>query len=188
MTIIESSKNGGFLKEKKHMSELVEKHMILCIDETQDQIIQGFGGAFTEASAYNLSRVEKDVRRSMLEAYFHPTKGAGYTMGRISIHSCDFSIQSYDYVDAYDETLESFDISRDQPIIDMILEAQSIAGRKIDIIASPWSPPFWMKTNGSMIKGGELIPKYYGLWATYIIKFIQAYEHKGVIIDAVTIQ
>ena len=188
MIIVETSRKDGYLKTKTNMSSLAKKHVLLKVSDEKDQVMQGFGGAFTEASAYNLSRVNKQARREMLEAYFHPTFGAGYQLGRISINSCDFSISSYDYVTPYDETLQSFDISRDQKMIDMILEAQEIAGKTMSILASPWSPPFWMKTNESMIKGGELKPQYYGLWAQYIVKFIQAYKEKGVFIDAITVQ
>ncbi len=133
-------------------------------------------------------RVEKNIREQLLKAYFDPIDGIGYSMGRISINSCDFGLGTYDYVQPYDETLHSFDISRDQHIIDMIKEATKIAQKDLQILASPWSPPFWMKDNLKAIKGGKLLKKYYALWAQYIIKFIQAYKNQGVLIDALTIQ
>ncbi len=160
----------------------------IIIHDDFDQTMQGFGGAFTEASAYNLSRIHKDVRKRLMKAYFDPEEGIGYSLGRISINSSDFGLSTYDYVDAFDESLASFDISRDQHIIDVILEAQAIALKKIEILASPWSPPYWMKDNQSAIKGGKLLKKYYKLWATYIVKFIVAYQEKGINIKALTIQ
>jgi glucosylceramidase len=160
----------------------------IIIHDDFDQTMQGFGGAFTEASAYNLSRIHKDVRKRLMKAYFDPEEGIGYSLGRISINSSDFGLSTYDYVDEFDESLESFDISRDQHIIDVILEAQAIALKKIEILASPWSPPYWMKDNQSAIKGGKLLKKYYKLWATYIVKFIVAYQEKGINIKALTIQ
>ena len=163
-------------------------HEEIIIHDDFDQTMQGFGGAFTEASAYNLSRINKDVRNKLLRSYFDPKEGIGYTLGRISINSSDFGLSTYDYVDAFDETLASFDMSRDQHIIDVILEAQKIAGKEIEILASPWSPPYWMKDNQSAIKGGKLLKKYYKLWATYIVKFIMAYQEKGINIKALTIQ
>ena len=163
-------------------------HEEIIIHDDFDQTMQGFGGAFTEASAYNLSRINKEVRNTLIKAYFDPKEGIGYALGRVSINSSDFGLSTYDYVDGYDETLASFDISRDQHIIDVILEAQKIAGKDIEIIASPWSPPYWMKDNQSAIKGGKLLKKYYKLWATYIVKFIIAYQEKGININALTIQ
>ena len=116
-------------------------HEEIIIHDDFDQTMQGFGGAFTEASAYNLSRINKEVRNTLIKAYFDPKEGIGYILGRVSINSSDFGLSTYDYVDAFDETLASFDISRDQHIIDVILEAQKIAGKDIEILASPWSPP-----------------------------------------------
>lgn len=186
--IFETSKFG-----KRH--ELITRAQVdtkhqeeINIHDDFDQTMQGFGGAFTEASAYNLSRINKDTRNKMMKVYFDPEEGIGYSLGRISINSSDFGLSTYDYVDAFDESLQSFDISRDQHIIDLILEAQKIAGKDIDILASPWSPPFWMKDNQSAIKGGKLLKKYYKLWATYIVKFIIAYQEKGINIKALTIQ
>ena len=56
-------------------------------------------------------------------------------------------------------------------------------------MATPWSPPAWMKTNGSLI-GGRLIddPKIYRAYADYFVRFIKAYARAGVPIDAVTVQ
>lgn len=152
------------------------------------QTIIGFGGAFTEASAYNLSRIDVDKRQKAIEAYFDPDKGLGYTLGRVSIHGCDFSLGSYLYIKDYDDSLESFDISRDQSIIDLIKDAEKIAQRPIQILGSPWTPPFWMKDNQSPIRGGKLLPKYYQTWADYFVKFIQAYQKKGISVFAVSVQ
>ncbi len=152
------------------------------------QTIIGFGGAFTEASAYNLSRIDTSKRKKAIEAYFDPIKGLGYTIGRVSIHGCDFSLGSYLYIKDYDDSLESFDISRDQIIIDLIKDAEKIAQQPIKILGSPWTPPFWMKDNQSPIRGGKLMPQYYQTWADYFVKFINAYQTKGVDIFAVSVQ
>ena len=188
ITIYETSKSG---KRHELVSNINLKPAIkevIHIQEQFDQTMQGFGGAFTEASAYNLSRVEKNIREQLLKAYFDPIDGIGYSMGRISINSCDFGLGTYDYVQPYDESLQSFDVSRDQHIIDMIKEATKMAQKDLQIIASPWSPPFWMKDNLKAIKGGKLLKKYYALWVQYIIKFIEAYKDQGITIDALTIQ
>lgn len=186
--IFETSKRGKRHEAISPIQVDTTHHEEIIIYNDFDQTMQGFGGAFTEASAYNLSRINKEVRNTLIKAYFDPKEGIGYALGRVSINSSDFGLSTYDYVDAYDETLASFDISRDQHIIDVILEAQKIAGKDIEILASPWSPPYWMKDNQSAIKGGKLLKKYYKLWATYIVKFIIAYQEKGINIKALTIQ
>jgi glucosylceramidase len=53
--------------------------------------------------------------------------------------------------------------------------------------ASPWSPPGWMKTTGTMM-GGHLLPQWYPAYAEYFVKFIRAYEAEGIPIYAVTVQ
>jgi glucosylceramidase len=149
----------------------------------------GFGGAFTEASGYNLSRVDQSVRTQALKDYFDPENGLGYTIGRVSIHGCDFSLSSYSYIEENDTTLETFDISRDfNYVIPLIKDAEEVAGQPIQILASPWSPPAFMKTNNSMIKGGELKDEYRQLWADYFVKFIEEYEKAGVTIWGLTVQ
>jgi glucosylceramidase len=77
----------------------------------------GFGGAFTESSAYNLSRINKEARMNAIKAYFDPIEGLGYTIGRVSIHSCDFSLNSYTYIEENDIELKTFDISRDEKLV-----------------------------------------------------------------------
>ena len=55
----------------------------------------------------------------------------------------------------------------------------------IKIIATPWSPPKWMKTSNSYI-GGEL--KEYDIYAKYFIKYFEAMKEQGINIWAITPQ
>jgi glucosylceramidase len=161
----------------------------ISIDQSKKmQTIIGFGGAFTESSAYNLLRIDKEKRAKAIEAYFDQEKGLGYTIGRVSIHGCDFSLGSYLYIKDYDDELKTFSIDRDQPIIDLILDAEKYAKQKIEILGSPWTPPFWMKDNNKPIRGGKLLKKYYQTWANYYVKFIEEYEKKNVKISWLSIQ
>lgn len=173
-----------------HTEEVLPKlKMTLNVDPSKTmQSIIGFGGAFTEASAYNLLRINKEQRLNAIKAYFDPVDGLGYTIGRVAIHGCDFSLDSFLYIDDHDDSLNSFSIKRDQPIIDLINDASKISGQKVEILASPWTPPFWMKDNNSPIRGGKLLPKYDQIWANYFVKFIKAYEEKGIDIFSVTVQ
>jgi glucosylceramidase len=57
----------------------------------------------------------------------------------------------------------------------------------VSIIGSPWSPPGWMKTSGSMI-GGTLLPSSYGPLAKYFVEFVKQYEAAGVPIFGITPQ
>ncbi len=62
---------------------------------TTFQTIFGFGGAFTDATAYNLAQIPSDAKTSILRNYFDLDSGSGYTVGRIPMASCDFSTHSY---------------------------------------------------------------------------------------------
>lgn len=162
---------------------------ILINKDQQFQEILGFGGAFTEAACYTLSQMSSNRRKEVLEAYFNRNNGLGYNIGRVHIHSCDFSLENYTYVDDYDVDLNSFSIERDMKwIIPTIKDAEEILGSKIKFLASPWSPPAWMKTNNEMNNGGKLKPEYYEAWARYYVKFIDEYQKAGVEIFAVSVQ
>ena len=153
------------------------------------QEILGFGGAFTESACYNLYRVSKSVREQALKLYFDPEEGLGYTMGRVSIHGCDFSLNSYTYIEEGDWELKTFDISRDrQWVIPTIKDAERIAGQPIRLLASPWTPPAFMKDNNSPIRGGHLLEEFADAWARYYVKFIEEYRKEQLTIWGVSVQ
>ena len=139
------------------------------------QEIEGFGGAFTEAAALTFHKLSEERQAEFLRAYFDPNHGLGYTLCRTHINSCDFSLGNY----AYDEVegdveLRHFSIDRDrQALIPLIQAARKVAGRQIKLLASPWSPPAWMKTNGRMTGGGKLKPEYRAAWAPYLCRYIR---------------
>jgi glucosylceramidase len=161
------------------------------VDETvQFQTMQGFGGAFTEASAVTWLKLDTAARKALLEAYFSQDTGHGYTFCRVHMNSCDFSLGNYSHVEqAQDIELSSFNIKRDeQALLPFIQAALAVAQQAIKLLASPWSPPAWMKSNGQMNHGGKLLPQYRAAWAQCYVKFIQAYEARGVPIWGVSVQ
>lgn len=153
------------------------------------QSFMGFGGAFTESAAYTLSGAPTQVRDEALRAYFCKEKGLGYVLGRVHIHSCDFSLENYTYVADGDKSLETFDISREEKwVIPMIKDAAAYAKAPLTLLASPWSPPAFMKDTKEMNYGGKLLPEFYEAWAAYYVRFVQAMKEKGVPIWAVSVQ
>lgn len=179
---------------KRFSEEVLTEKQINNVDFVIDDSISfqsmvGFGGAFTESAAYNLSRVDKSVREEALKAYFDKEEGLGYTIGRVSIHSCDFSLNSYTYIEEGDAELKTFDISRDLDlVIPLIKDSEKYAKEEIQILASPWSPPAFMKSNNKMVKGGELLPEFYDAWARYYVKFIEEYRKEGITLWGITVQ
>jgi glucosylceramidase len=65
-----------------------------------------------------------------------------------------------------------------------VLKAILAINPNIKIMATPWSPPVWMKDNNSFI-GGSLQPQYYGVYAQYFVKYIQKMKAEGITIDAI---
>jgi glucosylceramidase len=172
----------------KSPSEKTPTATITLKPETTFQEITGFGGAFTESSAYLLNQVNKANREKILEAYFSEA-GANYSLTRTHMNSCDFSLDHYSYAPVEnDMLLDSFSIEEDRDdIIPMIKEAQAISKDGFRIIASPWTAPPWMKDNNDWY-GGKLLKKYYPTWALFFSKYYLAYEQEGIDIWAFTVE
>lgn len=183
------------------------------------QRVWGIGTSFTESAAFTLATLEPK-RRAELMARLFSADGADFALGRAPIGSTDFSLTgNYSYVDrANDFDLSSFSVALDEDgfsarehpeiedesfdILPMIKEAiaikRSSSDGQLNIIASPWSAPFWMKDinawslapgehpdypNGT---GGALKPDCHALFADYLIRYIEAYKERGVKIWGIT--
>lgn len=176
-----------WLEEVKQAEETKDcMHVINVYPDLVEQEIEGFGGAFTEASVHNYENLSEEGKLDFLAAYFKE-EGLRYNMGRVHMNSCDFALKNYTYVNEGDMTLDSFDIYRDEKSMIPLLK-QAMQEQEIHLLVSPWSPPAYMKTNGEMNHGGKLKEKCYGLWAEYFVKYIKAYQKAGIDIKYVTIQ
>ena len=176
--------------EFKEMKQPLETQICVFVDPaTKFQTYLGIGGALTDAAAETFYKLPRDKQQEVLQAYFDKQKGIGYTIARTNINSCDFSSDMYTYVSNEDKGLKSFNIDHDKKYkIPFIKEAMKAAGGKINLFASPWSPPGWMKDNHDMLHGGKLKADYADSWALYFTKFIKAYEKEGVPVWGITIQ
>lgn len=162
---------------------------VFVYPELQFQTLVGIGGAITDASAEVFAKLSAPVQEALLNAYFDTTDGIGYNLVRVPIHSSDFSSESFTYVTATDAALSTFSIDHDRQYrLPMLARVQEKTGDQMVLYASPWSPPPFMKTNGSMLQGGKLIPEYAGSWAQYYVRFIQEYEKEGFPVWGITIQ
>ena len=168
----------------------LETQVCIFVDRSKTfQTLVGIGGAITDAAAETFAKLPECKQQEFIRAYYDAEQGIGYTMARTSIHSCDFSSQSYTYVEENDATLDSFTVAQDLNYrIPLIKQAMQMAGGQLTVLVSPWSPPAWMKTNASMLKGGRLLPEYRQSWANYFVKFIQAYEKEDIPIWGMTVQ
>ncbi len=164
--------------------------------------MQGFGGAFTESAALTWLALPEEQREQVLVDYFDAERGHGYTFCRVHMGSCDFSLGNYAHLTkpppSYEDEnggfdLSGFQIERDrQALLPFIKAAQAklaaTSREPLKLLASPWSPPAWMKSNQHMNHGGQLLPRWRDTWAQCYVKFIEAYAQEGVPLWGVTIQ
>ena len=165
-------------------------HEIFVDPSAPMQTLEGFGGAITEATASTFYEMPAPMREKVMTALFDPVRGNGFTLCRTHINSCDFALGNYAAADTPGDTaLTKFSLEREQKwIIPFIQHAQRTAGRRLDLLLSPWSPPAWMKTTGKMNLGGKLIAKYRRAWAAYYVRFVREIEKEGGKVWGLTVQ
>jgi glucosylceramidase len=176
--------------EFKQMGQPLETQICVFVDPSKTyQTFLGIGGAVTDAAAETFAKLPPDKQQEILTAYYDAEKGIGYNLARTNIHSCDFSSGSYTYIDEGDKDLKTFNVNHDKQFrIPLIKKAIAAAGGKMTLFASPWSPPSFMKSTGTMLKGGKLKPEFYQSWANYYAKFIKTYEREGIPVWGLSIQ
>ncbi|WP_240964580.1 glycoside hydrolase family 30 protein [Flavivirga algicola] len=186
--VYETSARGNKLTEITNFSSLENKAVITLKPEQTLQTITGFGGAFTESSAYLLNQLSQDNRNKILQAYFGKD-GARYSLTRTHMNSCDFSLTNYSYTPVEnDTTLEHFTIKEDMDdLIPMIKDALDVSEDGFKIFASPWTAVPWMKDNKKWV-GGKLLPEYYDTWALFFSKYVDAYKKEGIDIWGFTVE
>lgn len=152
---------------------------------TKFQEILGFGGAFTDAACYTFNQLAPAEREKLFHELFH---SMGLSVGRVCVGSSDYSTKLYSYDDGEaDPDLTRFSIEHDREyILPMLREARQ-ANPDLFLFSSPWSPPGWMKFNGTML-GGSMRNHYFPVYAKYYLKFLQAYAAVGVPVQALTTQ
>lgn len=158
------------------------------------QSVSGFGAAITDSAAHVLYGLAPAARDEVMKNLFDPRAGAGISFLRQPIGASDFAVgQDYSFDDVpagqTDYSLRHFSIAHDEAqILPLVRQAEKL-NPKLQIVASPWSMPGWMKTGGSMIDG-KLIdsPQIYRAYAAYLVKFLQAYQKAGVHVDYLTVQ
>ena len=163
----------------------MERGIINFYPEVKVQEIVGFGGTFTEASGYCLAKINHNQGSKIIEDYFSED-GLQYNFCRIPIGSTDFSLSSYSYLKKPD--INTFSIARDEEYIIPMIKKAFEKNPNLKFLATPWSPPAFMKSNKILNLGGKLLEKYKRLYAEYLTKFILEYKKRGIEIDYMTVQ
>ncbi len=173
---------------KKKVQPLETEVAIFVNPNKTFQKYLGIGGAITDASSEVFATLNDEQQNTLLQSLYGDN-GIGYNIIRTSIHSSDFGLGSYTYIDEGDIDLKTFSIEKDmEKRIPFIKRAIELIKDDVVFYASPWSPPAFMKSNKNMLKGGKLLPEFRQAWANYYVKFINAYEKEGIPVWGLTIQ
>jgi glucosylceramidase len=171
----------------------VNNYANIELDDTKTfQTIDGFGYTLTGGSAQVINQLNAQKRQELLKELFgSDANSIAISYLRISIGASDLNAAPFTYNDLpsgqTDMNLDNFSLAPDKTdLIPMLKEIVAI-NPNIKIMATPWSPPVWMKDNNGFI-GGSLKPEYYAVYAKYFVKYIQTMKAEGITIDAVTPQ
>ncbi len=185
--VYETSRSGQHLNRVELLGAPgVDEAITIQIDLAHPkQSIVGFGSSLTESTAFVLDQLSDAKRAEVLKACFS-SNGAGYTLTRTHIASCDFSTSNYTYASNPQADLSDFSVAPDEDdLIPLIQDALAQEGAELKIIASPWTAPPWMKDNQDW-NAGSLLPEHYATFARYMVKYLQAYRKHGIEIWGVT--
>lgn len=181
----------------------------VVIDVTRPlQTIDGFGACFNELGWTSLCRLNEADRNIVFRELFEPGKGANLTVCRMPIGANDFSRDWYSYNETEgDFEMKHFSIANDQETIIPFIKAALKYNPDIQLWASPWSPPTWMKDNRHYacqpldasffnnigqngIKPDQVRREgmnmfiqedlYFKAYALYFKKFVEAYRVEGI--------
>ncbi len=158
------------------------------------QSMDGFGAAITGSTCYNLMKMNQADRTKFLTETFSEKDGMGMSYIRIAIGCSDFSLSEYTCWDT--PGIENFGLQNEEKkyILPVLKEILAI-NPSVKILGSPWTPPKWMKVNNlTELKphdswtSGQLNPAHYDNYATYFVKWLQAFQAEGIKVAAVTPQ
>jgi glucosylceramidase len=145
------------------------------VDSSQAfQTLDGFGYSLTGGSAYVINRLPAAEKTNLLvELFGNKVNSIGISYLRISIGASDLNAAVFSYDDMpsgqTDITLANFSLTPDKTELIPLLKEILLINPSIKILATPWSPPVWMKDNGNS-KGGSLQAQYYEVYAKYFVK------------------
>ena len=163
------------------------------VDGTQTfQTIDGFGYTLTGGSAAVINQMATDKKQALLKELFgSATNSISISYLRLSIGASDLNESVFSYDDMptgqTDTNLDNFNLGWDLDNLVPLLKEILAINPSIQFIATPWSPPVWMKDNTNSV-GGSLQKQYYEVYAQYFVKYIQKMKEQGITINAITPQ
>lgn len=190
ISVQQSSGSRRFLQEKDLQWRAASKagNDVITVNPSHTyQEILGFGAAMTDAATFMINQLSPVARDRFLHELFDPSE-LGMNVTRICIGSSDFSTELFSYDEGEpDPELKRFSIDRDRSYLIPQLQRARAINPELFILASPWSPPGWMKNGGTML-GGDMKPLNFHTYSQYLVKYLQAYQAANVQVNAITSQ
>jgi len=164
-------------------------------ENTRYQQFTGAGASFTDTAAWLMNSsgaLSSSTRTQVMQNLFDPNSGIGLDFLRNPMGASDLARSNYSYDDMpagqTDASLSHFSISHDlADVLPLTKQARQL-NPSLKVMGTPWSAPAWMKDNDTFNQPGWLESQYYGAYAQYFVKYIQAYQAQGVPIDFVSAQ
>jgi len=186
------------LPDKRFGSRVRPGSRVIRVDDRRRyQRITGFGAAMTDTAAWLLHDQLSPRARVAVMRRLYGARGIRLGFVRVPIGASDFTHDGtpYSYADVppghSDPALTTFSVAHDDAYIVPVLRQVRAINPRVKIVATPWSPPGWMKSNGSLdniANRAELLPSAYQPLAEYFVRFLRAYAGRGIPIDAITPQ
>ncbi|MBU2997993.1 hypothetical protein KO500_16240 [Cellulophaga baltica] len=160
------------------------------------QTIEGIGGAFNEIGGEALMSLSETQQNDIMKNLFDSSL-ANFTVCRTAIGASDFGIDAYSYSEVpNDYKMKKFSIEREKTSVIPFIQMAYKYKPEMELFASPWSPPGWMKESGLMDRGEEFPeknvlkndPKIYKTYALYFSKYVEAYAKEGISVNKIVIQ
>ena len=169
--------------------------ILLLRPEKEQQRVLGFGGALTQATGTVWQRLKSSKLRDQVVNLYFSSSGIDANIARVPIGSCDFAERSYSLDDVPgDFKLSRFDdaLTEDERLLlPLVRRALRAGGSPLRLLASPWSPPAWMKSNNAMSGNGAprgLRAAAATAWAAYIGRWLAAWSDHGANVSMLTVQ
>ncbi|PQV49017.1 glucosylceramidase [Jejuia pallidilutea] len=203
--LITTSKTQRWVKSKVKLNKQPKHPDIIVFTDSLLQKVDGIGGAFNEIGWEAISALPKESSNQVFKALFSE-EGCNFSMCRIPLGASDYALSYYSSNDVPEDfEMRDFNIDRDKYILIPYLKEALKVNPDLQIWASPWSPPAWMKVNEHYAMrsgdfenakaGNKMHPeaeilnnatafkmqeRYLKAYALYFSKFVQAYKNEGI--------
>lgn len=208
--LLEALTQIATMKFRSHHARGAFPPVIEVDDSQRFQTIDGFGASLTDAAAWLFAKkLPPEMTDSTFEMLFSRKYGIALSFLRQPVGASDLSVSFYSYDDlcaqsthacttpagAADPDLTHFSLAHDQEYILPLLRKALAIDPDIRVMLTPWSPPGWMKTSGSMLgldpatkRPSALRPEFYKAYAQYLVRTIEGYQAAGVPVYAISMQ